>query len=199
MLLRNLWCSFNSFYFIAEAHIHFLYISSPYAMKMCFCPRNCPLKTVWCCYLAVIIYSVIPLWSSWSENVFDLIPPPRFCFQHNSLLQSYHSRLLLFCLFNLRLLLSLSLSHALSLTLSCSLYLLFVLGSLHTHSWCGFLTHNGTENLCSLRYATASARTDGMFLLCGGRDASGTVSKLFINSSTFRLINSSTGLFPASK
>lgn len=25
------------------------------------------------------------------------------------------------------------------------------------------------------RYATASARRDGMFLLCGGRDASGTV------------------------
>lgn len=29
------------------------------------------------------------------------------------------------------------------------------------------------DHLC--RYATASARSDGMFLLCGGRDASGTV------------------------
>lgn len=29
------------------------------------------------------------------------------------------------------------------------------------------------DHVC--RYATASARSDGMFLLCGGRDASGTV------------------------
>lgn len=29
------------------------------------------------------------------------------------------------------------------------------------------------------RYATASARSDGMFLLCGGRDASGAVCGIF--------------------
>lgn len=33
------------------------------------------------------------------------------------------------------------------------------------------------DRLC--RYATASARSDGMFLLCGGRDASGTVWLIF--------------------
>jgi hypothetical protein len=30
-------------------------------------------------------------------------------------------------------------------------------------------------NINHYRYATASARSDGMLLLCGGRDASGTV------------------------
>lgn len=29
------------------------------------------------------------------------------------------------------------------------------------------------------RYATASARSDGMFLLCGGRDSAGAVRSIF--------------------
>lgn len=182
MPLRNLWCSFNSFYFIAEAHIHYYIYLFPICYENVFLSsklsiKNCLVLLLSCSYYLLF---VIPLWSSWSVNVLDLIPPQRFCFSHNSLLQSYHGRLLLSCPFQSSIYDCFSISVVLSLALSSSLCLLFVLGSLHTLSWFGFLTHTGTENLCSLRYATASARTDGMFLLCGGRDASGTVSKLFI-------------------
>ena len=55
--------------------------------------------------------------------------------------------------------------HPIWLLLFIFIYLMIYLGD------CIFV-----NNFCLTRYATASARSDGLLLLCGGRDANSVVS-----------------------
>jgi len=44
--------------------------------------------------------------------------------------------------------------------------------------WLCELSHPLCSSLILVRYATASARSDGLLLLCGGRDANSVVSRI---------------------